>query len=122
MHVPNPNGFKTHEKKLLSKDRSLRREIETYWNRKVPGAARTPIIWAVLQSLVDDLSERLPRDLAMALQSAIATRSLGSYIKLGAEWGNPQKYDFPGSYFAAASVLNLFTKLHVKVEGLDSRA
>jgi len=122
MHVPNPNGFKTHEKKLLSKDRSLRREIETYWNRKVPGAARTPIIWAVLQSLVDDLSERLPRDLAMALQSAIATRSLGSYIKLGAEWGNPQKYDFPGSYFAAASVLNLFKKLDVKVEGLDPRA
>ena len=122
MTSPNPNGFKEREKRAKWKHKPLVREIEATWNQPIPKHSRNAIPWLALRSLVDDLTERLPVKLVKALYGVVDNKDLAGYLKLGAEWGSPQLYDFPGSYFAAISVLNLLKKTPMGAEGLDPNA
>lgn len=122
MKSPNPNGFKERSQKLKWKHRALLREIEQAWNQTIPSKGRWAIVWLTLSSFVDDLSERLPKELCDDLETVISNKDFQGLLKLATEWGNPQKYDFPGSYFAAASVLSLLKKFPMQVKGLDPNA
>lgn len=110
MRTPKLNSFKVRESSLLRKRKGLTREIETLWSRKIPKKAGTAIAWSVLGHLVDDLSKDLSSDLQRDLHAVAKNRDVLGYLKLGAEWGLPQKHESPGSYFAAASALNLLKK------------
>lgn len=119
MQSLNPNGFKVRSSSILRKKKTLVREIETFWNNSIPKQARWPTCWLVLASLVDDLSERLPESLINDLKKVIDNRDFPAYLKLGTVYGSPQMYDYPGSYFASTTVLNLLKKTLLKTEGLD---
>lgn len=121
MNTPNPNGFKVRVQKAKWKHRALAREIEATWNLAVPKRGRWAIAWLTLSSLVDDLSERLPPVLVTSLKKVCDDKDFGGYLKLATEWGSPQKYDFPGSYFAATSVLSLLKKFPEQIDGIDPK-
>lgn len=105
-----PSLYRHKDRKTLNRKKQLIREIEVLWNREIPEEAGQAIPWSVLTSVVDALSERLSPSLLEGARAAIAARSVGDWIKLGATFGSPQSYETHASYFASIVVLNLFKK------------
>lgn len=115
----NPNGFKERTKQILRKKKTLVREIENAWNRKVSKSSAGSWIWPILSSLVVDLSQDLAEDLRLSLERVIANQDFAGYISLGGVWRDPQKYGSPRSYLSAQTLLNLFRKYPGRVSELD---
>ena len=122
MRSPSPNGSKDTIKRLLRQKKTLVREIETAWNRKVPKQMASGHMWPLLSSLVVDHAEVLPEPLVAALHGICDRGSFAEYISLSSIWRDPQKYGSHGSFFAAQVLLNLYRKFPVQSEGLDPMA
>lgn len=119
---PNPNGFKERTRQILRKKRTLVREIEGEWNRKVSTAAAAGHMWPVLSSLVADLAQDLPGPLFTSLSEMVDKKDFSGYISLSGTWRDPQLYGSAGSFFSSQVLLNLYRKFPVKSVGLDPMA
>lgn len=106
--TPSPNGHKVRKER--SSTRTLRREIETAWNREIPPQTLQAIPWLVLSSFVDNLSHRLDPNAVIGLRDAVKSKSVKGYLKVGADFGVPQRHVHHADYFVGASVFNLFKK------------
>lgn len=116
------NSFKVRERFLLSKRKSLTREIEHAWNREVPERVRAQSPWRILSALVSDLSGELDPELQQLVSTAISAKSVSNVLSLGARFGSPQCHSDPRSYFAPALLLNLLKKFPWVDADLDPKA
>lgn len=121
MNTRKLNSFKVRERFILSKRKSLTREIEHAWNREVPRKIRASSPWRILSALVSDLSGVLDPGLQQSLSAAITAKSVSSLMTLGPAFGSPLRYSEPEAYFASALVLNLFKKFPWTDADLDPK-
>lgn len=100
----------------------LKREVAAQWDTEIPKRARGTIWSSTLAMVSSCLSDDLPPGLDAAVQKAAVTKDLKGVIDLRTLYASPAVHRDARTYFASATVLNLFAKTELPIKGIDTLA